>query len=105
MIPLLEAKRDELDRLCAQYHVRRLELFGSAARGDFDPGRSGLDFVVEFHALALDEYADHYFGLLFALEDLFELPVDLLMRSTVTNPYLLREIETARILIEREQAG
>lgn len=28
--------------------ARRLELFGSAARGDFDPQAGDLDFFVEF---------------------------------------------------------
>jgi predicted nucleotidyltransferase len=36
MIPLIEEKREELKQLCARYRVRRLELFGSAARGEFD---------------------------------------------------------------------
>ena len=30
---LLEAKREGLAQLCRQYHVRRLELFGSATTG------------------------------------------------------------------------
>ena len=46
MISLVEEKRAELGRLCAQYHVRRLELFGSADDERFDPERSDLDFLV-----------------------------------------------------------
>jgi hypothetical protein len=99
VIALLEGRRDELVRLCAQYRVRRLELFGSAARGDFAPERSDLDFLVEFDELELDRYAEHYFGLLFALEDLFGLRVDLVMLSAVRNPYFLQEIEAARTVL------
>ena len=31
MIPVIEERADELKRLCLQYGVRRLDLFGSAA--------------------------------------------------------------------------
>ena len=77
----------------------RLELFGSAAGGDFDPQRSDLDFLVEFQGLPLEQYAHSYFGLLFALQDLFGRPVDLVMTSAIRNPYFLAEIEGSRTVI------
>ena len=99
MISLVEEKRAELGRLCAQYHVRRLELFGSAADERFDPERSDLDFLVEFEDLAWNEYAQHYFGLADALADLFGRPVDLVMLAAVDKPYFLEEIESSRRLL------
>jgi hypothetical protein len=39
---------ENLRRLCAAHGVLRLELFGSAAREDFDPAGSDFDFLVEF---------------------------------------------------------
>jgi predicted nucleotidyltransferase len=33
MLPLIEAHRIEIADLCRRFHVARLELFGSAARG------------------------------------------------------------------------
>ena len=42
---MVEEKRRELDELCRRHHVRRFELFGSAATGRFDPARSDLDFL------------------------------------------------------------
>ncbi len=48
MIADIAQHRDELRDLCRRFHVRRLEVFGSAARGDFDPAKSDLDFLVEF---------------------------------------------------------
>ena len=44
--PLLQAKLELLRELCERYGVERLELFGSAARGEFDPAKSDLDFIV-----------------------------------------------------------
>jgi hypothetical protein len=76
--------------------VQRLELFGSAVQGGYDARRSDLDFLVEFDDLAPEAYADHYFGLLAALEDLFGRPIDLVMLSAVQNPYFLDEIADSR---------
>jgi len=49
MVHIVEEKRNELAGICRKYRIRRLELFGSAARGeDFDRASSDLDFLVEF---------------------------------------------------------
>ncbi|MBV8575147.1 MAG: nucleotidyltransferase domain-containing protein [Acetobacteraceae bacterium] len=63
MIDEIEQYREKLRALCRCFHVRRLDLFGSAARGDFDPERSDVDFLVEFDredpdALSLKTYFD-----------------------------------------------
>jgi uncharacterized protein len=97
MIDEIAEHRSELQALCRRFHVRRLDLFGSAARGDFDPGRSDIDFLVEFDrenpvALSLSTYL----GLKDALEDLLGRPVDLVERSAMRNPYLKASIEASR---------
>ena len=48
MIAEISSRQEELRELCRWFHVRRLDLFGSAAGDDFDPARSDLDFLVEF---------------------------------------------------------
>ena len=40
MIPEIELHRNEIIALCEEYGLVRLELFGSAATGDFDPAGS-----------------------------------------------------------------
>jgi predicted nucleotidyltransferase len=57
--------------------VRRLELFGSAARGVGEP--RDLDFLVGFEPLPPGQRAPAYFGLPRELEALFGRPVDLVM--------------------------
>ena len=53
MIDLIEDNYESLRRLCKQYRVKRLEVFGSALSGDgFDAEKSDLDFLVEFLPLA-----------------------------------------------------
>ncbi len=37
---LIDTHRDEVQRLCHQFGVQRLDLFGSAADDSFDPQRS-----------------------------------------------------------------
>ena len=99
MNELIEAKRAELSRLCAEYRVRRLEVFGSATRHDFDPSSSDLDFLVEFRSLALSEYADCYFGLLESLVALFGRQVDLVEIPALRNPYFIAAIEPTREVV------
>jgi predicted nucleotidyltransferase len=96
MIPQVQQRLTEIAELCARHHVRRLELFGSAAQDRFDAARSDLDFLVEFGSLEAGAYADAYFGLLFSLEDLFGRKVDLVERSAIRNPYFWKSIEPTR---------
>ena len=67
--------------------MRRLELFGSATNGRFDATSSDLDFLVEFQPLGPVDRADAYFGLLAALQDLFQRDVDLVETEAINNPY------------------
>jgi predicted nucleotidyltransferase len=99
MLPLIESRRAELGDLCRRLGVRRLELFGSAAREDFDPVGSDLDFLVEFAPGLARRALDSYFMLKEALEGLFERSVDLVMPDAVTNPYVRADIERSRVTL------
>jgi uncharacterized protein len=74
-----------------KFHVKKLGLFGSAARDQAKAG-SDLDFLVEFEP----EYEtfDNYMELKFFLEDLFQRPIDLV------TPESLRPRMKAMILEE-----
>ena len=97
MLPRLAALRLEIADLCRRFHVRRLEIFGSAARGDdFDPVRSDFDFLVEFEPGYRDTAFDDYFGLKEGLEALLDRPVDLVVEKAIRNPYFQAGIERAR---------
>jgi hypothetical protein len=98
MIDEIALHRDELRTLCRRFHVRRLDLFGSAARGDFDPQTSDVDFLVEFdgrhpEALSLKTFV----GLKTSLEGLLGRPVDLVEPSAMRNPYVKADIERSRV--------
>jgi predicted nucleotidyltransferase len=87
----------EVRALCEKYRVKRLAIFGSAVKGTFDPATSDLDFVVEFDdALWGVDGWDAYFGLKFALKDLFAREIDLVEWSAVENPYFRQILETTQ---------
>jgi uncharacterized protein len=99
MLPLIEARRIEIADLCRRFHVARLELFGSAARGtDFDRERSDIDLLVTYDRQAARTFAE-YFELSEELEALFGRPVDLVMSGAVRNPFLRAGIERSKELL------
>jgi predicted nucleotidyltransferase len=93
--PLID-HRDEIARLCRSHGVERLEVFGSAADGRFDPARSDFDFIVTFTADAQEGIGSHYFDLADALERLLGRRVDLLTNEPIRNPYLRKAVDATR---------
>jgi len=87
---------DALKQLCHQYRVKKLEVFGSVTRDDFNTGKSDIDFLVEFNNMDSGDYADNYFDLHTALHHLFKTPVELVVGSTIKNPYFLESIGSDR---------
>jgi predicted nucleotidyltransferase len=69
-----------------------IELFGSAVGNRFNPATSDLDFLVDFDSTPPAESARCYFGLLFALQDLFGRNVDLVETVAIRNPYFLQSV-------------
>src|SRR5262245_4612089 len=96
MIEIVANYRDAIRALCREYGVRRLDLFGSAATGAFDPATSDLDFVVTFANTRTPGYADRYLGFAEALETLFSRHVDVITERSIRNPYFRRAVEASR---------
>ena|GEM_PF-252156 len=97
MHTLIEKHREQIARICEHHGVRRLEVFGSAARADdFDTTRSDADFIVEFDTSIDRPTLDDYFSLREALEQILGRPVDLVMAGSVNNPYLQQTIDQSR---------
>jgi predicted nucleotidyltransferase len=64
MIELLDRMRSRVADVCKRFGVRRLDVFGSAADGSFDPATSDIDFLVEFEAgVDLGPWLTKYFEL------------------------------------------
>lgn len=89
---------NDIQQLCSKYKVRRLYAFGSVLTDKFDKG-SDVDFIVDFEPLNINQYADNYFDLKFALEDTLHRSVDLLEDQAIKNPYFREVVENKRELI------
>ena len=96
MIDVVTQHRDQIAALCRRYGVRRLDLFGSAATGAFDPETSDLDFVVAFADTRSLDYGERYLDFADALESLFGRPVDVLTENMIGSPYFRQAVEAAR---------
>ena len=93
---VIDAHRNEVAALCRRHGARRLDVFGSAVRSDFDRLTSDLDFVVELDDLPPALYAECYFALKEGLEALFGRDVDLITHHSLTNPHFRRRIDAER---------
>ncbi|MDZ7608356.1 MAG: nucleotidyltransferase domain-containing protein [Cyclobacteriaceae bacterium] len=90
-------KRD-ISRLCLQHKVRSLYVFGSALTDSFNEN-SDVDFVVDIDSEDPFDYADNYFNLKFALQDLIMRPIDLLENKAIRNQYIRQSIDHSKALI------
>jgi len=97
VISIVDQRRPQIRSLCAKYEVARLDLIGSALDGDFDEGRSDIDFVVEFANLTPANAPGRYFGLLMDLEDLFNRKIDLISYTAIRNPYFKKVVDQSRV--------
>lgn len=90
---VVEAKRHQIQALCRELSVRRLDVFGSAVSDSFDVDTSDVDVLVEFEA---GPDFDHYFALKEGLEKIIGRPVDVVTLSGLANPYFRERVMQTR---------
>ena len=90
--------KSALTQLCVKNKVKSLYVFGSVLTSRFN-NESDIDMVVDIDSVNPLEYADCYFNLKFALQDLLNRPVDLLENKAIRNNYLRQEIDNSKQLI------
>jgi predicted nucleotidyltransferase len=88
---IIDENIDKIRKLCEQHYVSQLSVFGSILTEIFDKD-SDIDLVVDFSDIDLQNYADNYFSLKQALEEILRRQVDLLENEAIKNPYLLKSI-------------
>lgn len=97
MAPLIAHHFSKICELLRQHGVERAYLFGSAARDAMAP-QSDVDIVIRFPSdMRYTAYADNYFLLAEALEELLKKPVDLITEPSLKNPWLIRHINQSKI--------
>lgn len=82
---------------CRHFNVKRLDAFGSAARGT-STASSDVDLLVEFREPEVRP-ARRFFGFLHQLEDSLGCEVDLLTLGSLRNPYFRKRVLGERISI------
>ena len=102
--PLVD-HHDEIVALCRAHGVERLEVFGSAADGRFDPDRSDFDFIVRMSPQPSASLPRRYFGFIDALEALLGRHVDVLSDGPIDNPYLRQAVDASRRVLHDEPAA
>jgi predicted nucleotidyltransferase len=99
MNSLVESNLSEIKDVMRSYGVISAYLFGSAAVGNMSDD-SDVDFMVSFNPdLSYTEYGDNYFQLIYALQKLLKKDVDIIAEETITNPYLLQNINSQKITV------
>lgn len=104
MHPIIEAHREELAALCAEFGVSKLEVFGSICRGTFEPGRSDLDFIATF-ADRGPGYADRYLDFADAVQELFGRDVDVVTPYSIKSPLFRESVDECRQVVYEQTRG
>jgi uncharacterized protein len=99
LAPELRSRISQIRAICLRYPVRSLSAFGSAVTGRFEPGRSDIDLLVEMKDVSPVDYGNAYFSLLGELEDMFTRPVDLVTAASLTNPFILSNVEETKVIL------
>ena len=94
----LDRYKNEISKLCLKNKVKTLYVFGSVLTNEFTK-KSDIDLVVDIDATDPFDYADNYFNLKFALQDLFQRRIDLLENKAIKNQYFKQSIEQSKMLI------
>jgi predicted nucleotidyltransferase len=94
----LDKYKGDINKLCEQNGVKSLYVFGSVLTDKFND-KSDIDLLVDIDSNDPLVYADNYFNLKFALQELFKRPIDLLESKAMKNPYIIRNIDNSKFLI------
>lgn len=87
----------QIQKLMRQYGVQKAYAFGSAVKGNMHVS-SDVDFVISFpENMDMETYADNYFSLIDALENLLQRQVELVAEETLSNPFLIQGINSHKV--------
>lgn len=94
----IDQYKQAINDLCLRYNVKALYVFGSVLTDRFN-AKSDIDLVVDIDSNDPLVYADAYFDLKFALQDLFNRKIDLLENKAIKNPYIRKNIDQSKFLV------
>ena len=91
-------KLADLKKLCQDYDVKTMYVFGSVCTDKFND-QSDIDILISFKDISIEKYTDNYFELHVKLEELFNRKIDLLTENSLSNPYFIESIEETKELL------
>ncbi len=86
----IQINREKIARFCQERGIRKLSLFGSVLRNDFDPQQSDVDVLAEFEPDVLRNVGFQYFGYGKELAAILGRKVDFCSRL---HPLILRRVK------------
>ena len=92
----IQIDREKIAEFCRARGIRKLSLFGSVLREDFDPARSDVDVLAEFQPGALKGVGFRYFGYAEELAAIIGRKVDFCSRL---NQYIVAAVRREAIPI------
>ena len=101
---VIDQNIDKLIKLCMNYKVTELYIFGSVLTDKFNDS-SDIDFLVQFGQVDILDYFDNYMDFKEKLELLLNRSVDLIENQAIRNPVFRKIVDRDKILVyERESA-
>jgi predicted nucleotidyltransferase len=94
----IKNKLDDLKKLCQDYDVKTMYVFGSVCTDKFND-KSDIDILISFKDISIEKYTDNYFELHYKLKELFNRKIDLLTENSLSNPYFIESIEETKQLL------
>jgi predicted nucleotidyltransferase len=95
----IQIDRKRIAEFCRAHGIRRLSVFGSVLRGDFDPARSDVDVLVELLPTARPGW--EFFGWHEELEPMFSRKVDLHTPASLSQYFRDEVMREAMTLYEQ----
>src|SRR5258706_12757440 len=100
IVPVIADNIEKIKTVCKKYGVKSLYLFGSGMSERFNTN-SDIDFLVDYYkdkdGLPLTPF--DYFDLLFSLEEIIGLQVDLVTADAVRNRFFKEKVDTEKVLL------
>ncbi|MFN5170292.1 MAG: nucleotidyltransferase family protein [Cyclobacteriaceae bacterium] len=95
--PILKTQLGRIEKLFREHKVKRAFAFGSVCTDHFSD-KSDIDLLISFQddQIAMEDYADNYFDLVYKLEEILGREVDLITERTVKNQYFLNVVERTK---------
>jgi uncharacterized protein len=96
---IVKERLDDIIKLCKNYGVKSLYIFGSATHDNIDKN-SDIDLLIAFNEnLTIEEYTENYFTLQYKLRELLKRNIDLVTQNSLSNPYFIQSIDQNKQLL------